>query len=322
MLAAAAIPACVDGPTAPRTGPAAPGDPVTPGNPVTPAPSPVPAPAGGYNVTVRYVGGEATARQKQAVANAVAAWQTAITGDLPDIPASAAANACFSGQPALSETVDDILVYIEFQTIDGPGKILGQAGPCFIRNEGSLPVVGQLRLDQADLQTMEQNGTLDAVVLHEMGHILGIGTLWSTRQVLSGAGGADPRFTGLYAIDAYHILGGLDATVPVENTGEVGTRDGHWCEAIFGNELMTGYIGRGLNPMSALTIASLRDMGYNANSAAAGTYSLATARSGTYAVVDMHTGEYLMTPQFLINRNGETARIAGTTSADPWRTKQ
>lgn len=271
---------------------------------------------------MRYVGGEATPRQKQAVASAVAAWQTAITGDLPDIPASAPANACFSGQPALNETVDDILVYIEFQTIDGPGKILGQAGPCFIRNEGSLPVVGQLRLDQADLQTMEQNGTLDAVVLHEMGHILGIGTLWSTRQVLSGAGGADPRFIGLYAIDAYHILGGLDATVPVENTGEAGTRDGHWRETVFGNELMTGYIGRGQNPMSALTIASLRDMGYNANAAAAGTYSLATARGATYAVVDVQAGEHLMTPQFLVNRNGETARIAGTTSSDPWRTKQ
>jgi hypothetical protein len=281
-------------------------------------------PATAYNITIRYVGNSATARQKQAVEAAVERWQTVIASDEPDISGTTDANACFDGQPAMNERIDDIVIFVEFSPIDGPGEILGEAGPCFIRNDDGLPIIGHLELDQDDLLKMERNGSLDAVVLHEMGHILGIGTLWPLAGLLAGGGGTDPRFTGGQAITAYHNLGGLDATVPVEDLGDDGTRDGHWRESVFGNELMTGYISGSTNPLSAMTVASLRDMGYNANTSLASAYSFTSASSrvvASNALVDFHGAERMVAPKFLMNRDGSATAITGTTSITPWRRK-
>ncbi|HHK42138.1 MAG TPA: peptidase, partial [Planctomycetaceae bacterium] len=92
----------------------------------------------------------------------------------------------------------------------------------------------------------------------------GIGTIWQERGLLRGAGTADPGFIGVHAVDAYRQICACDANaVPVANTGGPGTRDGHWRESIFGNELMTGYVGPGRSlPLSTVTIASLSDLGY------------------------------------------------------------
>jgi hypothetical protein len=62
--------------------------------------------------------------------------------------------------------------------------------------------------------------------------------------------------------------------VPVENLGGPGTRDAHWRETTFGNELMTGFLNPGSNPVSRLTIASLADLGYQVGFATAEPYSL------------------------------------------------
>ena len=37
-----------------------------------------------------------------------------------------------------------------------------------------------MQFDVADMAKLISNGTLQSVVLHEMGHVLGIGTLWDT----------------------------------------------------------------------------------------------------------------------------------------------
>jgi hypothetical protein len=57
--------------------------------------------------------------------------------------------------------------------------------------------------------------------------------------------------------------------VPVENIGGPGTRDGHWRESVLRNELMTGIINAGANPLSALSLVSLRDLGYLVDDAVA-----------------------------------------------------
>jgi len=41
-----------------------------------------------------------------------------------------------------------------------------------------------------------------------------------------------------------------------------GTINSHWREAVLRNELMTGYLNSGENPLSVLTVASLKDLGY------------------------------------------------------------
>src|SRR5258708_39129929 len=41
----------------------------------------------------------------------------------------------------------------------------------------------------------------------------------------------------------------------------------HFRESVFGNEVMTGYLNNGANPLSRVTIASLADLGYQVNMA-------------------------------------------------------
>jgi hypothetical protein len=264
------------------------------------------APVSPYAITVRYLATPST-RQQQAVTNAVARWQSVITRDLADISVNGAANTCWEGQPAFNERVDDILIFVELVEIDGAGKVLGEAGPCFVRSDNSLPIVGHLKLDAADLRQMETYGTLDDVVLHEIGHVLGIGTMWPEKNLLQGKGTTDPMFMGAGAISVFRTMGGTTLGVPVENTGGEGTRDGHWREATFGNELMTGWVTSGGNPLSALTIASLADMGYGANSSAASGYTMG---GSTGRVINIELGEEnLKKPKFKVDRSGRKEKI-------------
>ena len=85
--------------------------------------------------------------------------------------------------------------------------------------------------------------------------------------LLEGAGTANPRFTGANAMREFAALIGSDipTPVPVENRGGAGTREGHWREAVLANELMTGFLNIGPNPLSRVTIGALQDMGYQVN---------------------------------------------------------
>jgi hypothetical protein len=245
-------------------------------------------PSGAFSIDVRFTA-TATAAQQQAFADAAAHWSRVIVGDVPNANVTAAdgvtANVCGITHPAVVENIDDLLIFVELTDLDGPGGLLGQAGPCMIRNS-ALPIIGTMQFDVADLANMEANGTLGQVIMHEMGHVLGFGTIWDYVSVplLNGAGGTDPFFAGAQAKNRYGLLGAvLENGVPVENClvgvpagCGAGTRDAHWREFTFGSELMTGYIGGGSNPLSAVTIGSLADIGYTVDMTAADTYALPT----------------------------------------------
>jgi hypothetical protein len=217
-------------------------------------------PPGAFDIVIRASG--LTANQQLAFDRAAARWEQVIVGDLP--------NATYNGV-----AVDDLLIDASSVAIDGVNGILGQAGPDYVRGGTYLPVHGTMQFDTADLASMEANNTLYEVILHEMGHVLGVGTIWQSRGLLTGAGTADPRFIGARAVAEYNAMFGTSATgVPVEGTPAAeGTRDGHWRESVFGNELMTGYIAAANNPLSRLTVASLADLGYTVNMAAADPYT-------------------------------------------------
>jgi len=191
--------------------------------------------------------------------------------------------------------VDDLLIDAQSVAIDGVNGILGQAGPDYIRGDSALPIHGMMQFDTADLASMESNGTLYDVIVHEMGHVLGIGTIWQTLGLLAGAGTATPLFLGSRAIAEYNALFGTSASgVPVEGTpAPAGTRDGHWSESVFGNELMSGYISGTPNPISRITVASLADIGYTVNMAAADAYTPPSLRTVTAAGATGGTGASL-----------------------------
>jgi hypothetical protein len=133
-----------------------------------------------------------------------------------------------------------------------------------------------MEFDSADMASLEASGGLYYVVLHEMGHVLGIGTIWRLKRLLADETTGNPTFTGGGAMDAYGRLRRAAAgiAVPVENTGGPGTRGGHWREAVFHNELMSGFIAGPGNPLSRLTVASLADLGYTVDLDAAEPYEL------------------------------------------------
>ncbi len=109
-----------------------------------------------------------------------------------------------------------------------------------------------------------------------MGHVFGIGTLWTRSALLSGAGASEPEFTGANAMAEYATLLGESTSraVPVVNTGGPGTAEGHWRETTFDHELLTGYVEQGEMPLSRMTIASLLDLGYQVHLPAADPYQL------------------------------------------------
>jgi len=224
---------------------------------------------------------DTTSAQGEAFEAARHRWEGLIVGDVPNVQLSAPAGQCGDNSPVLNRQVDDVLILVTLGPIDGAGNVLGQAGPCFVRNVGRLPVLGLMQFDVADLDVLESSGLLNAVILHEMGHVLGFGTVWSDKGLLADpslTGGTDPHFTGAQAIAAFNAVGGNNYVdgekVPVENTGGSGTADAHWRESVFGNELMTGFVDP-TDPLSRVTVSSLADLGYTVNVAGADPYTLA-----------------------------------------------
>jgi hypothetical protein len=222
--------------------------------------------------------------QQAAFTNAVARWESIINGDLPDIAMNFGPGDCGFNSPAINQVVDDLIIYVTVAPIDGPNGILGQATPCRVRNGSLLPITGFMQFDSDDMDLMESGGALEDVILHEMGHVLGIGVLWSYLGFLQDPVGApnpaiDTHFNGPFAISAFNSIGGssyLGAKVPVENAqGGAGTLNSHWRESVMANELMTGFITvGGSNPLSLVTIRSLEDLGYVVNPAAADPFVL------------------------------------------------
>jgi len=130
----------------------------------------------GFDITLTYVT-TLTDSQRDAFEAARNRWESIIVGDLTDVNEDLDANQC-GPNPATQGPFDDVTIFVEVDTIDGPGGTLGQAGPCFVRVPGDLTVIGRMEFDEEDMQIIEDEGLLDEVVLHEMGHVLGFGTLW------------------------------------------------------------------------------------------------------------------------------------------------
>jgi hypothetical protein len=226
----------------------------------------------GFDPVVRVQGQALPAALSAALASAVDRLHAGIIGDIGDVPVlNFDMSRCgLQGGTTLNETVDDLVIFAMVTPIDGVGKVLASAGPCMLRTQSRFPVIGIMRFDSDDINALASNGRLSAVVLHEMLHVIGIGTLWRTRDMIVGMSTADPRFIGLLAAGQCVTSGGLtncsDGRVPVENTGGSGTAEVHWRESVFDAEVMTGFVEATAEmPFSGISIASLQDLGYVVN---------------------------------------------------------
>lgn len=189
----------------------------------------------------------------------------------------------------------DVTVDIEYsvEPIDGPGGVLGFAGPTAVNGASLpaygirwLPIGGIMVFDIEDFTTEMFEPLINTIILHEMAHVLGIGTLQEPTDVLpfpdsydmtdcEKTGGADGRYNSLdgFATAAYlwskgYIPTGLPSNFtrarlpPIETGFSTGTQCGHWDEATLDNELMTGFISLESNPLSIITIGGFEDLGY------------------------------------------------------------
>ncbi|NDJ19597.1 FG-GAP-like repeat-containing protein [Myxacorys almedinensis] len=123
------------------------------------------------------------------------------------------------------------------------------------------------------------------IMIHEFAHILGFGTAWEPIEFVDYDG---TRFSmgktwidrtsatylaNTYAGYAYGDLLGAGGAVAVPIEQQVFA---HWDEGRFDSELMTPFAeGAGVaTPLSLLTLAALRDLGWNVNSGATQAYTL------------------------------------------------
>ncbi len=257
---------------------------------------------GSFDIVVVFANDLLTETQMAAFENAAARWAEVITADLPaaqpdDVPADFS---CF-GEPPFNGAIDDIVISAAGQIIDGPGQVLARAGPCLFRSDDSndplfpLPIYGIMQFDVADLEDLEAEGGLFSTILHEMGHVLGIGPLWGAmandlidyepagtacNQVPPGTGAPSqftelPVFTGEEATTQHELLGGTGGPL-VEDQYGPGTQCSHWDEETYATELMTGFTSAdgSVEPLSAITIGSLQDIGYTVDMGEAEPYEI------------------------------------------------
>jgi adhesin/invasin len=277
-----------------------------------------------YHVELRFLSPTTTTMvHKQTFGDAAARWMSVITGDTPGANLTSnpfPANACFGmPNPQVTDIIDDIIIFVDLAPIDGPGGTLGFAGPCGRFTGQMIPIIGGMTFDTADLANMIANGTFNDVILHEMGHVVGIGTLWNrtdipvllTNPSCPSTIGADTHFTGTAGLAEFAVITGgpwtgtvpTTSPIPVENQqGNCpGTRDGHWRESTFATELMTGFISGASNPLSRTTIASVQDLGYVVDLSQADPYTLfsttavrALTQSGVHLGDDIARGPTIL----------------------------
>ncbi len=176
----------------------------------------------------------------------------------------------------VAQFITGVRVLIKLDTL--PARIAGLGGPCVVRSTG-LPLLGTVSLNILLYNNLSDR-KLDDLIQHEVGHVLGLGTIWGRgtfAPLVDGDSSAtDPIFVGVHALAAFPKLGRSrrfgGRTVPLQ----LNVR-GHWRGDAFLGELMAPALTTGAQPTSAVTVAALRDLGWNVEPEAYDEYSLPEA---------------------------------------------
>lgn len=182
------------------------------------------------------------------------------------------------------------------------GGAFAQAGPLKLRPAAAgsaayLPATATLAIDAQDFAMLAADGRLPSVLFHELGHALGFGMIWDLKGLIEDSGGRDPRFVGAHAkAELGRLTGTAPRDVPVENSGGVGAANRHWREIVFGDEIMSTYVPTAHNPISRLTLASMRDLGYQVDMRMAQDYALPRALGQWNKEWDLRLPSYKVRP--------------------------
>lgn len=212
-----------------------------------------------FNINLNFTGG-LTSSQQSTITQAVSYWRDLITGY----------------QPGVSNEFSGLNIDIGALNIDGYSGTLAQAATYStysdITGGYTLSTGGIIEFDIHDIASSSTTHLFDTA-FHEIGHVLGIGSLWEENGLYIANSGA---YTGSNGLAAYQKEFDPTATfIPVELAGGSGTANSHWDESEYWyttgitnkygkdmqDEIMTGSKG-GNEFLSDTTIASLSDLGY------------------------------------------------------------
>lgn len=251
-------------PTRSRTLPDAPT--ISPNLLGTPTPDGTPAPtlSQNFDIHVVYLTSPSD-KERQLITSSVARLETVFSKDYATL-------LCFKRNDTICEVklgqdicIDDFLLFVEIQSATSIGS---KAGPCSVTQDYEQVRVGKVMLEADDFDNQE---LFPSLFMHLTLHALGFGPRWP--------------IWGLSTSDSAHYLGeqGNDGFVEVGGDASqsipLAAKKDHWDEVIFHDELMSPQLNNGeFNPLSVMTIKSLKDMGFHVNLGTADIYSIANSR--------------------------------------------
>lgn len=231
-----------------------------------------------FDIELHFVD-EFSAGHKALIEEAAEFWEAVISEGLPDIDFGVqafdsseydwfASHHGWLGHLVIrDEVVDDVRLYVG--RLPDEARVLGTAGPIWVRAGSYLPILGAMRFHKdAYIHHLKD------IAVHEIAHALGFtASIWA-RLELVGIDDVDPHFTGEKARNAFDVEGGWryeGKKVPL-------ARDySHWRESVFGDEVMTPYKDWDNTSFSATTLHSMGDIGYRVDPSQSDAYSLPSA---------------------------------------------
>ena len=213
---------------------------------------------------------------KRVIRYAARRWMSIIRQDLPDFTFTGGwSGSCGGRSYAIpsGERIDDLRIYVvSFNDYDDDAPA-GWASLRVLRETSHLSVVGCMGFSDG-------NNVSFSTALHEIGHVLGIGTRGFEESGFVQKSPGDVHFNGPRAIAAFNDAGGRNYTgkkVPLEEDGA------HWRASVLRGELMESTSdGRSV---SAITIQALADVGYSVDVTQADPYTLPRARAAKVAAL-------------------------------------
>eukprot|EP00121_Abeoforma_whisleri_P016398 Awhi_evm1s15049 len=129
---------------------------------------------------------------------------------------------------------------------------------------------GKVEINVAKLDELYQNGKLESLIMHEIGHAVGIGLFWDDK--LPDGQPCGTYYRGTKANNQYdnvlNLPNSLRVVNPESTAGGSGTGCYHFNNQYIGSEVMTSTIQKDMS-LSRITVGSLEDLGFNVDYSAA-----------------------------------------------------